>query len=228
VIRTRTIPALLALTVFGAFASSAQAATIQITEWMYQGANDTGEFIEFTNLGTTAVDMTGWSFDDDSRNANTVSLSGFGIVNAGESVILTESTAAAFRANWNLSANVDVIGGNSTNLGRADEINLFDSTGTLVDRLTYGDQSGLGPRTQGKSAVPHALGDLDSTTAAQWVLAAVGDTEGSYASAAGEIGNPGKSAYAPAPVPVPAAAWLFMSGLGALGAFKKRRAANNA
>jgi hypothetical protein len=34
-----------------------------ITEWMYNG----NEFVEFTNLGTEPIDMTGWSFDDSSQ-----------------------------------------------------------------------------------------------------------------------------------------------------------------
>ena len=54
-----------------AFAPLASA-QVYITEWMYNGNGATGEYIEFTNLGATAVDFSGWSFDDDSRNAGTV------------------------------------------------------------------------------------------------------------------------------------------------------------
>jgi predicted extracellular nuclease len=225
VISKQKISALLALAAFGTLAGSAHAASLQITEWMYQGLSGNGEFIEFTNMGPTAINMTGWSFDDDSRVSGTVSLSGFGIVESGRSVILTESSAAAFRAAWGLSADVAILGGNSTNLGRADEINLFDNTGALIDRLTYGDQSGLGPRTQGKSANPHAASDIGSGTGTLWVLSAIGDAAGSWTSTGGDIANPGTSVFAPAPVPVPAAAWLLVSGLGALAAMKKRRKA---
>ncbi|WP_164473232.1 lamin tail domain-containing protein, partial [Clostridium sp. E02] len=124
---------------------------MQITEFMYQGAN--GEFIEFTNVGTAPVDLTGWSFDDDSRLAGTVDLSAFGAVQPGESVILAEASEAEFRAAWGLYASFKVVGGLTTNLGRADEINLFDASGNLVDRLTYSDQTFPGtPRTQGISA----------------------------------------------------------------------------
>ena len=35
-------------------------AQIQITEWMYNGANGTGEYVELTNLGSAGVDFTGW------------------------------------------------------------------------------------------------------------------------------------------------------------------------
>src|ERR1700748_3007741 len=75
-----------------------------VTEFMYNG-ND-GEFVEFTNTGPAAVDMTGWSFDDDSRTAGSFTLSPFGTVAAGESVVLTDNaTAAGFRTAWGLSPN---------------------------------------------------------------------------------------------------------------------------
>ena len=45
-------------------------AAIRITEWMYSG--DDGEFIEFTNTGAAAVDLTGWSFSDSARTPGAV------------------------------------------------------------------------------------------------------------------------------------------------------------
>ena len=69
-------------------------AQIRITEWMYQGGNTidgvgtADEFIEFTNVGLSPIDMTGWSFDDSSRAPGSQSLSAFGTVGPGESVIL--------------------------------------------------------------------------------------------------------------------------------------------
>ncbi len=90
-----------------------------ITEWAYQGSG--GEFMEFTNTGSTPVDMTGWSYDDNTQLPGSVSLSAFGIVAPGESVILADLTAAAFRTEWGLPASVKVIGENTQNLGRADD-----------------------------------------------------------------------------------------------------------
>lgn len=58
----------------------------------------------------------------------------------GESVIFTEATADAFRAAWNLSSGVKVIGGSVNNLGRSDEVNLYDASSARVDRLTYNEQ----------------------------------------------------------------------------------------
>ncbi|BAB77800.1 ExeM/NucH family extracellular endonuclease [Anabaena sp. FACHB-709] len=165
---------------------------IQITEYMYQGTN--GEFMEFTNLGTTAVDFTGWSYDDSGRTAGTVSLSAFGIVQPGESVILTEATEADFRAAWGLSANVKVIGGLTRNLGRSDEINLYDNNnnGQLIDRLTYGDETFPGTiRTQTRSGwtEPGNLGAVTINT--DWQLSTVDDAQNSRTSTGGDIGNPG-------------------------------------
>ena len=66
---SRFIRRALGAAVLASCAAGAQA-QVQITEWLY----NTSEFIEFTNLGKTAVSFAGWSFDDDSRAAGTVSL----------------------------------------------------------------------------------------------------------------------------------------------------------
>lgn len=218
------------------FSDSLQAATanIKITEWMYNasGTAGIGEFVEFTNLGAEAVNMTGWSFDDNSRTAGSQSLTAFGQINPGESVILTDALETDFRASWNLTASVKVIGGNTNNLGRSDEINLYDQTGTLVDELTYNDQGTgtvKGPRTQGTSGRPSSLLAIGANTASAWVLSTVGDVEGSYLSlaagamAAGDLGNPGKTSFAPTAVPIPAAVWLFLSALTGFGILGRRK-----
>ncbi len=186
---------LAAVAVAGVACGAAEAG-IRITEWMYTGQN--GEFVEFTNVGAAPVDMTGWSYDDDSRIPGVFSLSGFGVVQPGESVIITESTAAAFRAAWNLPASVKVLGGVTNNLGRNDEINLFDGSNQLVDRLTYGDQNFPGSiRTQRVSGNPSTPAALGANDVYQWTLSAVGDTFGSYTSTGGDVGNPG--VYIPEP-----------------------------
>ncbi|MFY9509750.1 MAG: lamin tail domain-containing protein [Rubrivivax sp.] len=210
-----------ALSVLLAGAAQAQ---VQITEYMYNGADGTGEYIEFTNLGSTALNFAGWSFDDSSRTPGSVSLSGFGIVAAGQSVILTEASASAFRAAWGLSATVAVVGDNSNNLGRSDEINLYDASGTLVDRLTYGDQSFAGTvRAQNVSANPGTLAALQpQAIGTAWVASAAGDLYGSHASTLGDIGNPG--VFALAPVPEPASLALLLAGLGIVGVAARRRA----
>ena len=210
-----------ALALFAALVSAAGTtqAAVRITEWMYNplGASNF-EYVELTNLGPDPVDMTGWSFDDGTPAGGTPGafvLLGLGVVAPGESVIVTEGAAALFRTEWSLSAAVKVAGGNNQNLGRDDQINVFDSTNALVDRLTYNDQgSGNvdGPRTQGISGNPLTLAVLGTNNASQWVWASVGDNYGSVASVSNDIGNPGRFSIVPKPstVSLASASLLFM------------------
>jgi predicted extracellular nuclease len=197
-------------------------AAVRISEWAYAGTD--GEFIEFTNYGPSTVDFNGWSFDDDSRTPGATDLSAFGVVAAGESVILTEAAEADFRTAWGLDAAIKVIGSNATNLGRNDEINLFDGPDALlnlVDRLTFGDQNIPGSiRTQNVSGNPGSLAAIGVNDVSQWVLSADADSLGSHTSVNGDIGNPGVAPfYAAIPEPATAA----MAGLMLLGLAVRRR-----
>ncbi|MGA9335788.1 MAG: lamin tail domain-containing protein, partial [Rudaea sp.] len=169
---------------------------MRITEYMYDSDSD-GEYVEFTNVGDSAQDMAGWSFDDSHEAPGTVDLSGYGSVQPGESVLLTDLDPATFRTDWNLCQGQKVIGNNaSDNLGRGDEINLYDTTQTLIDRLTYGDQDFPGTiRT--KNAGGWVSGDgLGQNLIADWTLATLGDAENSFASIHGAVGSPGASTRA--------------------------------
>lgn len=201
------------------FSVSASANGVYITEWMY---NDV-EFVEFTNLSGAAVDFNGWSFDDDSRLPGVFDLSVFGLVANGESVIITETAAADFRQNWNLSSSVKVLGEYTNNLGRNDEINLFDSLGNLIDRLAYGDQNFPGTiRTVNVSGRLTSGAGLGANDVSQWTFSALGDAENSYRALSGALGSPGITT-----VPVPAAIWLLLSGILGLAGIKGRRSYGN-
>ncbi len=66
--RTAALAALLVVATGGA--ANAQ---MRITEWMYSGTG--AEFVEFTNIGASAIDLTDWSYDDDSAAAGAFVLS---------------------------------------------------------------------------------------------------------------------------------------------------------
>jgi hypothetical protein len=103
---------------------------------------------------------------------------------------------------------------------------LYDNNNALIDSLIYNDQGSgnvKGPRTNGISAHPGAPGALGANNASLWISSAVGDSEGSYLSATGEIGSPGKTAFAPA-VPIGSTESLLLSALITLGTLARRRA----
>lgn len=215
--------------VAGAMLAAGQASAasgVYITEWLYDADSPSGEFVEFTNLSGSVVDFTGWSFDDDSRIPGVFDLSAFGLVAHGESVIITEINANVFRADWGLDASVKVLGGYTNNLGRNDEINLFDASGQLVDRLTYGDQSFPGTiRTSGLSGQPISPEALGANDPYLWVYSDVNNPDIWLSQALSIPGNPG--VYSAAPVPVPAAVWLLGSALLGLVGISRRRLASD-
>ncbi len=166
-------------------------AVVVITEFAYGSVP--GEFVEFTNMGAEPVDFSGWRFEDDSADyAQGFDLSGFGVVQPGESVLITEAMETDFRTAWNLAAGVKILGGVSNNLGRADTIVLFNGAQQEVTRLAYGDQTYPGTvRTNGVSAWTTADNLGVSPINNKWVLSTLGDLQGSYANTSGELGNPG-------------------------------------
>jgi predicted extracellular nuclease len=199
---------------FAIFSASTAQAQIRITEWMYTGNED--EFVELTNIGGAPIDMTGWSFDDADDVPGSFSLSDFGIVQPNEAVVISEQIAADFRMRWGLPLSVKVIGGNNQNLGRNDEIYIYDSANATVDQLRFGDQDFPGTiRTQDVSGQP-GPGAIGADDVSLWVLSSVGDSFGSYASTAGDIGNPGN-------VPEPGTIGLALLAIVGLFASSRRR-----
>jgi hypothetical protein len=116
------------------------------------------------------------------------------MVQPGESVIFTELTAVDFRTAWSLNESVKVVGESTNNLGRGDEINLYDASQMLVDRLTYDDVNIGGIRTLDISGNPNPAiwqTTLGANNSLNWVFSEVGDVYGSYLSAESRIANPG-------------------------------------
>ncbi len=162
---------------------------VRITEYMYSGTD--GEFAELTNTTGAPIDLTGWSLDDQSAVPGTFDLSAAGTLAAGESIVVTESTPAAFSAAWGLSG-VTVLGPNtSAALGRNDQINLYDDAGELVDRLTYGDESFPGTVRAKEASAQACVAALGNDDPYEWSLAVVGDAWGAVQSSGSDVGSPG-------------------------------------
>lgn len=202
-------------------------AAVRITEFMYQGAgNANREFWELTNIGNTAVDMTGWSYNDDNPNNAVLFGSSVGLIAANESIVFTELTVAAFRTQWNnLSASIRVFTyGGSSNINSSDTINIYNSAtqngSTLVDSHS----------SSGSDAVSRNRPNIPGSTPSSgvgYVLSASGDAYGSVLSVGGDRGNPGSFPFdvAAAAVPEPATWAMMIAGFGIAGVSIRRRRA---
>ena len=130
------------------FVASAAHANIRITEVMSSSNGNgvpTPDWFEITNYGSSAVDLTGWRMDDGSVNfAASVALSGVSSIGAGQSIIFIESAAgaglASFNTFWGLSGvSVGYYSGSGVGLSSGgDGVSLFDTSGALVNSVTFG------------------------------------------------------------------------------------------
>jgi len=214
--------------------SSGASASVRITEFMSEGQGLTGpgtganrqrEFFEITNLGAAAVNVAGWSYNDNNVNDPNNWGDGIGSIAAGESIVFTQMSVADFRPYWNLSAAVRIVSyGQLSNLGNADTINIYNSAtqnaSTLVDSLTYTADA----RGSGVSRNRPFDGGTGQFANISWVDSFVGDAFGSILAPnpifpAGreyiDLANPGRY------VPTPGTAALL--GAAAIFAMPSRR-----
>jgi hypothetical protein len=216
---------LIALAILSALTTQANA-EIRITEVTPWGSG-TGntpyltDWFELTNIGSSAIDITGWQMDDDSNGTGKRSLTGITSIAAGESVIFTENAAtASFLSTWfgtNVPAGLQI--GNYTGAGvglgtGGDAVNIYNSTGVLQANVVFGASDAVAPL----QTFDNAAG-LNNTTISQ--LSVVG-TNGAFVALnnVNEIGSPGRIA---APVPEPETYAMLLAGLGVMGAAVRRR-----
>lgn len=212
---------------FVAAAAGIASGQLVITEIRTKAASDYEDYFELTNLGSTAIDISGWQFDDESADlGDAVALEGITSIAAGETVVFIQGAFTFdvddFRAEWGGLAGVQVGYYDGSGLGKGDAITLFDAADNVALSLAYGMTS-----PEETHAGDWAAGNTDGSDtfeqqAAVWIpgtnpqewAVADGINYGTFADSNGNFGSPGV-------IPAPAGAALM--GLGLLAGARRRR-----
>jgi hypothetical protein len=207
----------------------AQISTLRITEAMSSsGVGGTADWWEVTNYGSSAVDITGWTFDDASFvSTASVALNGVTSINAGESVAFLETTTldsgtvatliSSFRTFWGgsaASAQIGYYAGSGISFSsNGDGIVMFSGTTETTPRVSFGVATGGSSFYYGYDAA----GDPTTSPNANAVVSTVGTLNGqiTFASATVSPQNIGSPGTAVAAVPEPSSVALLAIGAGA-------------
>ena len=172
----------------------------EVAPWSSGNSPVAADWFEVTNSGISAIDISGWKFDDNSDSFSaSVALSGISSIGAGESVIFIETgaaqtaagIAAAFLSTWfgtNPPPNLKVGNYSGSGVGLStggDKVNLFNASGLLQASVTFG-ASPAGPNFptfNNAAALNNATITTLSAVGTNGAAAAVNDSK--------EIGSPG-------------------------------------
>ena len=169
----------------------------EVAPWSSGNSPFNADWFEVTNLGSAAIDITGWRMDDNSNLFSaSVALSGITSIAAGETVVFIETsslatTRSAFLNTWfgaNAPAGLQVGGYSGSGVGLStggDAVNLYSADGVLQANVVFGASTPSAPFRTFNNAQ-----GLNGTTISK--LSAIGEN-GGFAAAqdANEIGSPG-------------------------------------
>lgn len=146
-----------------------------------------GDWFEVTNYGSTAVDLAGFSWDDNSWNAGTVVFPSITVA-PGEAIVVAQIDAAneaAFRSTWNLGPWVQVLVNEDFTTAQpafsanGDGVALFDTSATPIEIC----------RAEYTAALAGFSAEFD--TACTYLGNASVGVRGAYSSTGGDVGSPG-------------------------------------
>ena len=196
-----------------------------ITEIMYNpsGTDGSAEWVEIHNTAASSVDISGWYLDD-GDGGPWGPVAGSTTLPAGDFAVLFDSsatTAAGFRADWNVPAGSLVCGVGWDSLSNSGEnLTLRKDDASSSDDVTY-DDGGDWPVDDGFASIylhPDFYDGISNDLGANWLLSTVGvhgagNPNGNVYTAT-DIGSPGR-------VPEPATTSLL--ALGGVAILRRRR-----
>ncbi|WP_290900893.1 lamin tail domain-containing protein [Aquabacterium sp.] len=221
-LKTSLLAAAAGVLTLAATGAQAQVRITEVAPWASGNAPYATDWFELTNFGSTAVSLSGWTMDDSSNGSAKVALAGITSIAAGESVIFTETAAAAsflsawFGANAPASLKIGTYTGAGVGLSTGgDAVNIFNASGVLQANVVFGTADATSPY----QTFDNAAG-LNGVTISQ--LSVVG-VNGAFVAAndAAEIGSPGRISA----VPEPESAALVLAALAVVGLVARKRQA---
>lgn len=215
-----------------AAAASAANASLIVTEVRSKAASNLEDYFEITNTGGSAVDVTGWKFDDESQSfADAADLLGITSIAAGETVVFIQQDSAdgfadvaQFRTEWGGLAGVQVGFHDGPGMGKGDGISLFNAAGDLILAFEYGmtspEETHAGDWAAGNTDGSDTFEEqaaiwVPGTDPQEWVVASTGQF-GAFQDSFGNWGSPGE-------IPAPSA--VAIAAVAGLAAARRRRSA---
>ncbi len=149
-----------------------------------------GDWFEVRNMGTSAIDLNGFAWADDSRSTNFHTVGSSVQIPAGGTALMVDvasADVAAWETEWKqngqgliiLNTNDEFDNGFSDLNAGGDEVNLYDDGGRLVSSVSFAAsdvQAGFSLEFDNQGAL---------------VGVAVDGTNGAYTSQNGDVGSPG-------------------------------------
>jgi uncharacterized protein YjiK len=120
----------------------------EVSPWSSGSSPYLADWFEVTNTGTTTVDLSGWSMDDNSNGfATAVALTGVSSIAPGKSAVFIEGDATkvtGFESAWfggvpPVGFSIGTYSGGGVGLSTGgDAVNLFDPSGNRVTGIAFG------------------------------------------------------------------------------------------
>ncbi|MEG0919920.1 MAG: ExeM/NucH family extracellular endonuclease [Comamonas sp.] len=99
---------------------------------------DGGDFFELYNYGSTAIDLSGWSWTDSAGKDTGLFPAGAGVAPGGRLVVLVDSTPDIFQTAWGLADSNQLLAVAGPGLGKGDAVLVSDANGYFVVGMNYG------------------------------------------------------------------------------------------